>query len=127
MNAHSGSARKCTWVLYAVAILGTFSIMYALAQFTIRRTAPPPLNQKRADERREKLTKYRAESADAMQGFAWIDQAKGLARMPIEHAMRLSVDRAVNPAAARSNLIERAEKANPAPPPAAPQQPSAFE
>jgi hypothetical protein len=47
-------------------------------------------------------------------------------RLPIAEAMKLALRDWQNPAAARSNLIARVEKAT-AVPPAAPAKPSAFE
>jgi hypothetical protein len=47
-------------------------------------------------------------------------------RLPINEAMKLALREWQNPAAARSNLIARVEKAT-AVPPAAPAKPSPFE
>ena len=58
--------------------------------------------------------------------YGWVDQPKGVVRLPIAEAMQLTLRDWQNPAAARSNLIARVEKATAAPP-AAPAKPSAFE
>jgi hypothetical protein len=67
----------------------------------------------------------RAAEADA-KNPAWIDQNKGLVRLPITDALRLAERAWQNPAQARSNLIARVEKAM-ALPPKPPEQPSPFE
>ena len=73
------------------------------------------------------LAELRAAEADALANPAWLDQAKGVVRLPIAEAMRMvERDWGQNPAAARSNLIDRVEKAT-ALPPKVPEKPSAFE
>ena len=47
--------------------------------------------EKRADARAEKLKSMREESNTALHGYAWVDKTKGVARLPIERAMDLSV------------------------------------
>ena len=68
----------------------------------------------------------RAAEAGALESYGWVDQAKGVVRLPIAEAMRLALRDWQNPAAARSNLIARVEKAT-AVPPTAPEKPSEFE
>ena len=57
---------------------------------------------------------------------AWADQTKGLVRLPIAEALKITRREWQNPAQARSNLIARVEKAT-ALPPKAPEKPSEFE
>src|SRR6266436_9958976 len=47
--------------------------------------------QKRAKAREEKLKTAREEDAKALTSYGWIDKNKGVARIPIEHAMELTV------------------------------------
>jgi hypothetical protein len=112
---------------YAIGILGAFLIVAALA-WAIHRYAPaPPLGEDRAAFRAKALADLRAAEAEALTTPAWLDQPKGIVRLPIEQAMALvQRDWGRNPAAARSNLIARVEKAT-ALPPKAPQKPSAYE
>lgn len=49
------------------------------------------LEAKRAAARSEKLAKLREDSDKALHGYAWVDKAKGTARIPIERAMELTV------------------------------------
>jgi hypothetical protein len=113
---------------YIVALLGTFLIVAGLVWAMRHYTQAPPLAEDRAVVRAKALAELRAAEAEALEHPGWIDPAKGLVRLPIEEAMRL-VERewGRDPAAARSNLIARVEKANPPPPPAAPAKPSPFE
>jgi hypothetical protein len=111
----------------AAGILGAFLIVAALAWAIHRYMQPPPLGEDRAAVRAKALAELRAAEAEALASPAWIDQAKGIVRLPIEQAMLL-VERqwGQNPAAARSNLIARVERAT-APPPKAPEKPSPYE
>ena len=47
--------------------------------------------QKRAKAREEKLKTARGEDAKALTSYGWIDKNKGVARIPIEHAMELTL------------------------------------
>jgi hypothetical protein len=80
------------------------------------------LDTTRVEQRKTALAELRQASIQALSQNDWIDQAKGIVRLNITNAMEVTVKDYQNPAAARSNLIARAEKANaqPPPPPAAP-------
>jgi len=124
---NSESARNRAGLAYALAILGSFLIVAALAWAIHHYTQPPPLGEDRAAVRAKALAELRAAEAEALQTPAWIDQAKGIVRLPMADAVNI-VERewGQNPAAARSNLIARVEKATAAPP-KAPEKPSPFE
>lgn len=125
MNSQPETARPI-WP-YAVAILGAFLIVAALVQAMVHYTQPVSLNAARAAERAKALAELRAAETEALRTPAWVDQPKGFVRLPIEDAMKLvERDWGQNPAAARSNLIDRVEKAT-ALPPRAPEKPSQFE
>jgi hypothetical protein len=117
---------RIAWA-YTAGILGSFLIVAALAWAIHRYTQPPPLGEDRAALRARTLAELRAAEAEALASPAWIDQPKGIVRLPIQQAMML-VERqwGQNPDAARSNLIARVEKATAAPP-KAPEKPSPFE
>jgi hypothetical protein len=89
-------------------------------------TTPPPLNAVRAAERAKALADLRAEEATALNSVGWVDQAKGVVRLPIADAVKLAEQQWQNPAKARADLIARVEKAT-ALPPKAPEKPSQFE
>jgi uncharacterized protein YdaU (DUF1376 family) len=120
-------APQRTGLAYGLAVLGAFLIVAGLVWAMRHYTASPPLNAGRAAERAKALVELRAAEAEALSTTAWLDKPKGLVRLRIEDAMRLVEEQwGQNPAAARSNLITRVEKAT-APPPRAPEKPSAFE
>lgn len=118
--------RRATWP-YVVAILGAFLIVAALVATMRRYATQPALDAARAAERAKALSELRAAEQQALTTTAWLDQGKGLVRLRVEDAMAIvERDWGQNPAAARSNLIERVAKATAAPP-KAPEQPSDFE
>ena len=89
-------------------------------------TTPEPLGAARASERAKALVELRAAEAEALNNAGWIDQPKGLVRLPIAEAIKLAEREWQNPAQARSNLVSRVEKAT-ALPPKAPEKPSIYE
>ena len=117
---NSEPVRERTGLAYALGILGSFLIVAALVWAMHRYTEPAPLGQGRAAERARALLEMRAAEADALNNVGWVDQGKGIVRLRIEDAMKLAERSWQNPAAARSNLLERVAKAYPPPPKPAP-------
>ena len=76
--------------------------------------------------RKKALAELRAAEASELDSYGWVDQGKGVVRLPLAEAMKLTLREWQNPAAARSNLIARVEKAAAVPPPA-PAKPNPFE
>jgi hypothetical protein len=122
---HQPAAER-SGLAYLFGILGSLLIVAALAWAMQRYTQPPPLGEDRIALRKKALADLRAAEADELESYGWVDQAKGVTRLPIAEAMKLALRDWQNPAAARSNLIARVEKAT-AVPPVAPAKPSAFE
>ena len=118
--------RERTVLAYIIGILGSFLIVAALVWAMQRYTQPAPLGEDRAATRAKALAELRGAETEALSTVAWIDQGKGLVRLRIQDAMELVKREWQNPAAARSNLIARVEKATAAPP-RAPEKPSPFE
>jgi hypothetical protein len=127
MNSQTNDCNCRARCAYVAAILGAFMIVAVLVWVMRHYTAPEPLNANRAAERAKALVELRAAEADALKNPGWVDQAKGIVRLPIADAMVMVGEQWQNAAVVRSNLIARVEKAMPAPPPPAPPKPSAFE
>jgi hypothetical protein len=127
MNSESNHCRDCTTRgAYFLGILGAALIFAALVWEMKKFVETEPLNANRAAERAAALKELRAAESDSLNNVAWIDQGKGLLRLRVEDAMKLAEREWQHPALARSNLIERVEKATFVPPPPPP-KPSAFE
>lgn len=108
---------KSSLFISLAAILGSFLILAALVMVMQRYTRPAPVNQARIDERRKILADVRQAGAEGLDKYGWIDEAKGIARLKIDHAMDLVVQGYQNPAAYHTNMLSRVEKANAVPPP----------
>jgi hypothetical protein len=122
----SPPASERTGLAYVLGILGALLIVAALVWAMQRYTQPPPLGEDRVALRKKALADLRATEATELENYGWVDQPKGVVRLPIAEAMQLALRNWQNPAAARSNLIARVEKATAVPPPA-PAKPSQFE
>ena len=109
-----------------LGILGAFLVVAALVGAMKYYTRPAPLNQARIEERKKTLSELRAEDTRGLSTYEVTDAGKGLVRLKIDRAMDLTIEAYKNPAAARTNLIARAEKAA-AVPPKPPEAPSKFE
>jgi hypothetical protein len=123
---NSQPVRERTRLAYVTGILGSFMIVAALVWAMRHYTQPPPLGEDRVALRKKALAELRAAEAEELNAYGWLDQSKGIVRLPIAEARKLALRDWQNPAAARSNLIARVEKAT-ALPPKAPEKPSAFE
>ncbi len=86
----------------------------------------PSIDADRAAVRSKALAEIRAAEATALATPGWVDKDRGIVRLPIETAMKTYEQAAQNPAAARADLMARAEKAA-APAPKTAPKPSAFE
>jgi hypothetical protein len=124
MNAYQQF--RSSLAVYALAVLGSFLIVIVLVWAMFRYTHPAPISQNRVGERKKALAEIRNTEAESLNTYGWVDQSKGIVRLPISRAMELILQEYQNPAAARSNLVARAEKAAAAPP-KAPEQPSKYE
>ena len=111
---------------YAIGIFGTFLIVAMLVLAMRHYTQPAPVGAKRVEERYRFLQDLRAADAKAINEYDWTDKDKGIVRLPVQRAVELTLQEWQNPAAARSNLISRVEKATAAPP-KPPEKPSIYE
>jgi hypothetical protein len=102
-----------------IATLAALATMAVLVALMIHFTRPEDLNAKRILERTKALAEINAQNQEALNNYGWHDQAKGLVRLPVSRAMEIVAQDWANPAAGRSNLIGRIEKATVAPPPVA--------
>jgi hypothetical protein len=116
---------KTVWhfgVIFAAACF-LFVVLTIMVKLSV---SVPAIDADRAALRSKALADMRAAEATALATAGWIDQDRNIVRLPIETALQLSESAAKNPAAARADLIARAEKAA-APLPKTAPKPSAFE
>jgi len=117
---------KTRIAFYFIAIAGTFLLVAWLVSFMRSYTQPAPLGTARVAERRKARAEAATAATEALNTYGWVDQGKGIARMPISNAMVLTVREWQNPPAGRSNLVALAERSAAAAP-AAPPPPNPYE
>lgn len=119
----------CDWArvaAYTAAIVGTFLITALLVLAMRHYAQPAPVGANRVEERHKFLQEQRAADAKALDEYAWRDKDKGFVVLPIQRALELTLQEWRDPAAARSNLMSRVDKATAVPPPP-PAQPNKYE
>ncbi len=127
MNSCASDNKCCGRNFSVTAAVVIVCLIFAGLVWKMREyTTPAPLGAVRAAERAKALADLRAAETEALNNVGWVDQAKGVVRLPIADAVRLAEQQWQNPAQARADLIARVEKAT-ALPPKAPEKPSAFE
>ena len=86
----------------------------------------PAIDADRNAARAKALAEIRAIEDKSLATAGWVDQSRGIVRLPIETAMQEAAQAWQNPAQARADLIARQENAS-KPAPVVPAKPSAFE
>src|SRR5213592_3808477 len=108
----------CLFVLFGLIVLAVIGPSPRTSDY----------EETRAKKRVEKLKTLHEESQKELTTYAWVDKNKGVARIPIDRAMELTVaDQAQKKAAPAGPIATPAAQTAPAgasPAPGAPQQPS---
>ncbi|MCB1125238.1 MAG: hypothetical protein KDM81_01995 [Verrucomicrobiae bacterium] len=115
-NSQPSIERRTAWF---ISIAGSFLILGGLAWLLFTLTAPPGIDQVRAEERRKALAEVRGADQQALTTAAVLDAGKGLYRIPIENAEALMLAKWQDPAAGRADLLRRLEVSTAQPPPPA--------
>ncbi len=103
------------------------SVIFAVLSVAVKLLATAPAIDADRDAARAKaLTEIRTAEIASLNYGGWVDQSRGIVRLPIATAEQLAAQAWQNPSSARADLTARAEKAA-APAPKAPEKPSAFE
>lgn len=117
INRASGAAAG-----FIIACL-IFIVLVVIVKFSV---SVPAIDADRDAVRTKALAEIRAAEDKSLVTAGWIDQSRGIVRLPVETAMQITAQTWQNPAQARADLISRQENAS-KPAPAAPPKPSAFE
>ena len=90
----SDPAPKSGFFVTAVAVIGGFLIFVLILVIAYLPNPPVPLPEgtKTPEERATILRELRAREAYAATNYGWVDQTKGVVRLPIERAMQLTID-----------------------------------
>ncbi len=107
-TAFSSSASPALRIAGFLGLLLLFGAILA----AVRPWAQPRgVDAARIDQRRTDLAELQNRAREELARYAFLDPAKGIVRLPIARAMELVCQEWQQPAAARSNLLARLEKA----------------
>lgn len=104
--------------LTVVAVVVTFFLVAFLVRQMARMTRPAPVGAERAATRAADNAQIRAEGISKAGEWGYVDAQKGIVRLPVEAAVKATVQGYQNPAAFKKDLVARSTKAS-APAPAA--------
>ncbi len=107
--AESHYVREIVGVVLVAVLIGWVISHYLPAR-------PAAIDAGRGAERAKALAELNAADAEALANYGRLDPARKIVRLPVTEAMKLTVKEWENPASARSNLLQRVDKAS-APPP----------
>ena len=90
----SDVAPKSGFFVTAAAAIGGFLIfvLILVIAYLPNKPAPLPEGTKTPEERATILRELRAKETAAATTYGWVDQTKGVVRIPIDQAMQLTVD-----------------------------------
>ncbi|MDE3067731.1 MAG: hypothetical protein KGJ60_09290 [Verrucomicrobiota bacterium] len=116
---------KPVWHIGLGFVIACFLFPVGVALLS-RSAAAPKIDADRAAAISRALYEIHTNETASLQNAGWIDRQRGLVRLPISLAMKIAARDWHDPAAGRSNLIARVQKAA-APPPAQPAKSNPFE
>ena len=110
----------------AVGFIAACLIFIGMAVIVKYSVSVPAVDADRDAVRAKALAEICAAEEKSLATAGWIDQTRGIVRLPIETAMQIAAQAGQNPAQARADLLSRQENASKAAP-AAPAKPNPFE
>ncbi len=90
----SDEAPQSGFFTTAVAVIGGFLIfiLILVIAYLPNRPAPLPEGTRTPQERAIILSEMRAKETAALTTYGWVDQSKGIVRIPIDRAIQLTID-----------------------------------
>ena len=127
-RAGEGARKMGFWRSYrGLAVIGGGAAALAVVAWLAWRFASPPdLAAERTALRMKARAELTAAETELLTTCGWMDRTRGIVHIPVDEALKLSERLAQNPAAARSNLLERLAKAT-TPGPRPPSRPGQYE
>ncbi|MDX2111251.1 MAG: hypothetical protein SFY80_13535 [Verrucomicrobiota bacterium] len=95
-NSHSTSAEEPSdsrTLFSAIAWVGVILIFVFIVWVAYLPNRPGPIDQAVIDRRIAIRKKVAAEQHTAISTYGWVDQGKGIVRLPIEEAMSITIQR----------------------------------
>ena len=115
-NVNNSNSPRCRTCLTIVVCVATFLLMTFLVRQMIKITTPAPVGVARATERAVEGAKIRAEGVEKAKAWGYVDPTRGIVRLPVEDAVKLTLQGYQKPTAFKADLAARLEKASVAPP-----------
>jgi hypothetical protein len=116
-NCNSSCGTKCgKTCLTIVVCVVTFLLMGFLVNRMVKLTRPEPVGVARATERAVEGAKIRADGVEKSKSWGLVDQPRGIVRLPVEDAVKLTLEGYKDAAKFKTDLAARLEKASVAPP-----------
>jgi hypothetical protein len=112
-NCNSKCGKTCLTIVVCVA---TFLLMGFLVNRMVKLTRPEPIGVARATERAVEGAKIRAEGVEKSKSWGLVDAPRGIVRLPVEDAVKLTLEGYKDAAKFKADLAARLEKASVAPP-----------
>jgi hypothetical protein len=100
----SRTVRELVGVVLAAVLIGWTISRYSPAK-------PESIGAARGVERAKALAEMNAADAEALASYGRVDAVRKIVRLPIAEAMTLTAKEWENPAAGRSNLVQRVDRA----------------
>jgi hypothetical protein len=94
-ESYAVAARRLHWVaaILAVSLAGIVLLMYVLAHTWLRTTSPPiataPSSPRLQANPAADLAAERRREEGMLEGYAWVDRERGVARIPVQRAMEI--------------------------------------
>jgi hypothetical protein len=123
MNHHAINRASGAAIGFVIALV-IFIGAIAAVKFSI---CVPAIDADRGAAISKSLAEIRKAEDIALTNPGWVDERRGIVRLPIETAMQLAATAWQEPAKARADLLARAEKAAAPAPTNAPPKPNKFE
>lgn len=95
-NSATEEVQQPTFSNYTLSVIGAiitfllFVLILVIAYLPLR---PAPVNTEVNQIRTDKYNKVSADQKALVQGYAWVNQQEGSVRIPIDVAMKLTVER----------------------------------
>lgn len=102
--------------LTVVVCVVTFLLMAFLVNRMVKFTRPEPVGVARATERAVEGGKIRADGVEKSKVWGLVDAPRGIVRLPVEDAVKLTLEGYKDAAKFKADLAARLEKASVAPP-----------
>ena len=92
-STHTSSSVPGSWVTIAAAIGGfAIFVIILLIAYLPKKAEPLPDGARTPEQRKAALSEMHAKEKSAATTYGWVDQSKGIVRIPLDRAVKLTLD-----------------------------------